>query len=250
MLTRPSFINHLDFELLKAKFITDESLQEAIDKIQNNYPVQYLIGDVEFMDMKILVNPSVLIPRFETELLVQKAISYIDKFNLGNKIVDLCTGSGCIALYLKKHYPCSKVQAYDISDDALIVAKNNSKLNNLHIEFCKEDILNYDKYEKDIDVLISNPPYVKLNEEVSENTKYEPQIALYAGEDDIVFYKKILINTKPFMAKKFIIAFEIGATQANDICIFAKELYPNAIIKVEKDFNNYDRFIFITQISE
>lgn len=250
MLTRPSFITPLDFELLKNKCSTDELLQEAIDKIANDYPVQYLIGDVEFMDLKISVNPNVLIPRFETELLVHKTIEYMKKENLGSHVLDLCTGSGCIALSLKKHFPNSKVQAYDKSSDALIVAKANAQLNNINIELQEQDVLIYNQYENGIDVLISNPPYVKLDEEVSANTKYEPQIALYAGDDDIIFYKKILINTKPFMSEKFIIAFEIGATQAERICNFAKNVYPGAKIKVEKDYNNFDRFVFITLPNE
>ena len=246
MINRPSFINNLDWELLVKKYKSENKLKKVIKKIEKDYPIQYLIGDVEFLNTKIIVNHHVLIPRFETELLVANLIDYIKKYDLSNNpIIDLCTGSGCIAIALKKKFDKSIVYAVDKSYTALHVAKKNAKGNGVKIKYLKKDVLKNLKLDKKFSILVSNPPYVKEGEIVTNNTKYEPQIALYPGKDDILFYKKILELSKKILYKKNIIAFEIGSTQAKDICQYAKKIYNNAIIKVVKDYSGFDRFVFI-----
>ena len=189
MLSKPSFISDLDFPLLKKRYKSSE-LEAIIKKIENDYPVQYAIGDVDFLKTNINVDERVLIPRFETELLVDKLSKYIDYYSFGEKeMIDLCTGSGCIAIALKTEFSNAKITAIDISEEALELAQQNALLNNVQVTFIKMDILKGIKVEKKFSVLVSNPPYVKLEEEVSSNTKYEPNIALYPGEDDIIFYK-------------------------------------------------------------
>lgn len=244
-MVRPNFIEPLDFELLK-NIYSEEELSNVVEKIKNDYPVQYLIGNVDFLDTKILVDERVLIPRFETELLVYKLKKYIEKTKkeTGN-FLDVCTGSGCIAISLKKQFTKANVVGIDKSRDALDVAKENSTLNGVDVTFLEEDIFTNFSVPFMVDVLISNPPYVKLGEEVSANTKFEPSIALYPGEDDIIFYKKILDESSNFMNKDFIIAFEIGSTQGKRIEEYAKKIYKNANVVIEKDYNGYDRFVYI-----
>lgn len=246
MRTRPSFIQEVDYKLLIEKYGTGKKLDRIIKKIENDYPIQYAIGYVDFLNCKILVNKWVLVPRFETELFVHKLIEYIKKEELSkDTILDLCTGSGCIAVSLKKELPDSLVIGIDKSIMALKMASKNARLNKTNVKFARKNVLKSIHFPHKFSVLVSNPPYVKLNEEVSSNTRYEPKMALYPGEDDIIFYKKILDNSKTLLYKKNIIAFEIGSTQATRICSYAKKIYPNSKIEVQKDYNGYDRFIFI-----
>lgn len=246
MISKPSFINRLDFEELRKKYPNDIKLKEIIKKIENNYPIQYAIGNVNFLGNEILVNEDVLVPRFETELLVDTLSKYISKYNFDKTAcIDVCTGSGCIAVALKKKFSDLEVWAIDVSEKALSVAKSNSTLNEVNINFLCLDVLHDFNLSDKFDVLVSNPPYVKKGELVSPNTKYEPQIALYPGDDDIIFYRKILEKSVELLHDKNIIAFEIGSTQASRICDEARKYYPKSDIKVVKDYNQFDRFIFI-----
>ena len=132
MNTKPFFITNLDYKLLKEKY-SDEELKKVLEKIEHGYPVQYAIGDVEFLDCRILVDERALIPRFETELLVSKIL---DRFNRKKvDVLDLCTGSGCIAISLKKNLNDANVDAADISEYALNLACENAELNDVNIKF-------------------------------------------------------------------------------------------------------------------
>lgn len=235
-------ISRLDKELLEKKYPNDTSY---LDKLKNNYPVQYLIGDVSFCGYPIKVNESVLIPRFETEYLVDKTYKLIQKLNLTSPtILDIGTGSGCIAISLKKLLPASSVTALDISEEALKTAKENAKLNNVDITFLNQDILN--SKIPDYDVIISNPPYIAYDEEVAPEVKYEPSLALYASDQGLAFYKKIVDNLQLIHFK--LCAFEIGATQKKTIIEYVKESLPNCQVTCEKDYNNLDRYIFIMKV--
>lgn len=239
-------MNHLNkigtSELKALKENYQGNINEALKKIENGYPIQYLIGYVEFYNTKIFVNENVLIPRFETEYLVEKTIKYLKNRKLKNGI-DICTGSGCIAIALKKNLNI-EIDACDISENALNIAKANALENNTEINFFKKDILK-ENIDKKYDFIISNPPYVKADEYTSVETKYEPQIALYANHNGLEFYKRILELSLNILNPKGTIIFEIGATQGEDIKKIALDLYPKAIITIEKDFNQFDRFMFI-----
>lgn len=221
-----------------------ENLEEAIKELENGRPIQYIIGDVEFYNSIINVNESVLIPRFETELLVDKLIKYIkEKFNSKIDILDMCTGSGCIAISLKKEIDCN-MDALDISSDALVVASQNSKNNEVDINFIESDL--FDKVEKKYNVIVSNPPYIAYDEDIMELVKNnEPNIALYASDNGLYFYKEIIKNISEYLKEDFIIAFEIGMTQSNNIIEIINNNLSNVDIQVEKDYNDRDRFIFI-----
>ena len=229
-----------DLTLLKETYKGD--LKEAYKLLKKNYPIQYLIGYVDFYNYKIKVNENVLIPRFETELLIDKSIKYLKK-KVIKKAIDICTGSGCIAITLNKELNIS-FDACDISNPALTLAKENAKENNANIKFFKIDVLN-DHIKEKYDLIVSNPPYVKKDEYTSLETKYEPQIALFANNNGLEFYEAIIKEAKNILNKKVIIIFEIGATIANDIKNIVLNYYPESNIIVEKDFNNLDRFMFI-----
>lgn len=246
MRTRPSFISEPDWRLLLAKYDNDKKLDKILKRIENDYPIQYAIGYVDFYKTSIEVNKNVLVPRFETELLVDILCKEVKNNNLENaNILDLCTGSGCIGISLANEFKNANVTAVDKSSKALKTARKNAEKNRVKIQFLKKDVLKDFKYDKKFQVLVSNPPYVKLDEEVSNNTKYEPTMALYPGKDDVIFYKAIIDYADKIMEGESIIAFEIGSTQAIRICEYAKNRLPLSKIKVLKDYNNYDRFILI-----
>lgn len=226
------------------KYLEDKDINGAIKELESGRPIQYIVGNVEFYNSVINVDENVLIPRFETELLVEKLIKYIkSKFINNIDILDMCTGSGCIAISLKKEVDCN-MDAVDISKDALKVAKNNSDLNKVDINFIESDLFN--NVNKKYDVFVSNPPYIAYSEEIMDLVKNnEPNIALYASDNGLYFYKEILNNIKDYLKDDFIIAFEIGMGQANDIVEIINNNLSNVEIRIKKDLNNRDRFIFI-----
>lgn len=238
-------MNNKDIEYLK-KYLPKGKLKEGLKQLEEGLPVQYIVGEVAFYDSIIKVNKDVLIPRFETELLVEKTIKKIKEYYPNKKIniLDIGTGSGCIAITLSKNTN-SKITATDISDKALSVAKTNSKLNNTNIDFIKSDIFSNikDKY----DVIISNPPYIRYDEEIMDIVKNnEPHLALYADNNGLYFYQEILKQCSKYLNNNYLIAFEIGAYQAKDIVSLANTYLKDINISVEKDYSGFDRFIFIT----
>ena len=233
-----------DEELIK-KYIESDKQEPALKKLRSGYPVQYIIGNVDFYNAIINVNKDVLIPRFETEYLVEKTIKYLEKINILNpKILEIGTGSGCISIALKKNINCD-ITAIDISNKAIKVALENAKLNNVNINFINEDIHNF-KTNILYDVLISNPPYVPINSEIDEKIKYEPQEAIYAPENGIYFYHIILKKLHNNLNKKYLIAFEIGDHEGIEISNLVKDYLPNSYILIEKDYNNFERYLFIS----
>lgn len=228
-------------ELIKVS----KNINKDYKKLKDGYPIQYLIGYSSFYGYKFLINKFTLIPRYETELLVEKTINYIKKyFNQNIKVCDLGAGSGCIGITIKKELPNLNVDLYDISIKALIKAFKNSIINNVKIRIYLKNILK--PLNQKYDVIISNPPYISYKEEVMDIVKkYEPKLALYASEDGLLFYRKILENSKKYLNKKSLIAFEIGSNQGEKIRDIALKVYPKAFVSIEKDLTGKDRFIFI-----
>lgn len=217
------------------------NLEEGINKLNKGIPVQYIVGNVDFYGYNINVDENVLIPRFETEELVDRTIKRLrGKENLD--IVDLGTGSGCIAITLAKELKAS-VDAVDISKEALEVAKQNAKNNGIKINFYQGDMLS--PLTKKYDCIISNPPYISYNEEIMDIVKNnEPSIALYADNNGLACYEKILSTCKEYLKENALIAFEIGYKQADDIKKIANK-YLECEVIVEKDLQGKDRFVFI-----
>lgn len=231
-----------DIEYLKKYYKGD--INTAIDKLNKGVPVQYIVGEVDFYGYLFNVNENVLIPRFETEQLVEFTIDYAKKlFNKKIDIVDLGTGSGCIAITLKKELECN-MDAVDISDKALEIAKINAKNNNVDINFYLGDMLK--PLSKKYDIIISNPPYISYDEEIMEIVKNnEPSLALYADNNGLFYYEEILKNCKENLNNKFLIAFEIGYKQADDIKKLVLNYLDNVKVIIKKDLNKLDRFVFI-----
>lgn len=223
--------------------------KESIDKIKNNYPIQYLLGFSNFFGFDFLVNENVLIPRFETEELVENTIKYIEKYFTNNiSIIDLGTGSGCIGITLKKKLPSLNVTCLDISDDALVVAKQNAKNLEADINFIKGDML--DNVTEKYSVIISNPPYISEDEEIDKLVKdNEPHLALFAQNDGLYYYEKILSTCFKNLEDKFLIAFEIGMTQKDKIFELVQKYFKDEVkFECKKDLSGKDRMIFIYKV--
>ena len=240
-MNKPEFISNVDFEILKSMY--PNNIDEVIQKLNNHYPVQYLIGNVNFYGYQIFVDERVLIPRFETEGLVEETLKLIKLKNITPKIIEIGTGSGCIAIALSKELN-THVTAIDISKSAIEVATKNALYNEADVTFQLKDIKTGD-FNSKYNILISNPPYVKYDEPVDPATKFEPQNALFADHNGLEFYEVILKRSHEFMESTNIIAFEIGETQATEIETLAKKEYPNANVIVKKDLQERNRYLFI-----
>lgn len=229
-----------DIEYLEKYY--DGPLEEALKELEKEKPVQYIVGNVDFFGINLKVNENVLIPRFETEELVDKVINYSKIFNKKLKVVDIGTGSGAIAITLKKKLN-AELTATDISNEALEVAKENALINNVQIDFKLGNLL--EPLDEKYDILVSNPPYIAYDEEIMEIVKNnEPHLALYAANNGLYCYEEILKNVKNYLNEKALIAFEIGEKQGEAL----KELslkYLNVEAKIEKDLQGRDRFAFI-----
>ena len=230
-------------EYLK-KYLDKDKLEEGLEQLKQGIPVQYIVGNVNFYGNTINVNKNVLIPRFETELLVDKTIKYIKtNFKHHVDILDIATGSGCIAITLKKEID-STVDASDISESALKVAQENALNNKVDINFINSDMLT--NITKRYDIIISNPPYLTKEDDIMDIVKNnEPEIALYAKDNGLYYYDVILKNIKNNLKDKYLIAFEIGYTQGEAIKNIALKYLDNINVKIEKDYSNKDRFVFI-----
>lgn len=241
--------NNSDLEYLQ-KYIKENNLDDAyynkcLKELEKGLPIQYIIGNVNFYGNIINVNKSALIPRFETELLVDNTIKKIKKIFSSKKIdiLDLGTGSGCIAITLKKEIN-SNVDALDISKEALEIAKQNAINNSVDINFINKDMTTYK--DKLYDVIISNPPYIRYDEEIMDIVKNnEPHLALYAKDNGLYFYKQIIKNIPYITKENYLICFEIGINQSDYIVDIAKKYLGDIDISVEKDYSNRERFIFI-----
>ena len=227
------------------RYLSNDKLDEGMELLNKGISPQYIVGNVDFYGNIINVDSRVLIPRFETELLVEKTIHYVENlFNRKVSILDIGTGSGCIAITLKKEIDCDVV-ASDISLDAIDVARENAINNKVDILFVNSDI--FSNIEDKFDVIISNPPYISYDEEIDDMVKNnEPSLALYASNDGVYFYDKILSECAKYLNDRFLIAFEIGYTQGDRIIKLAyKYLSEDVNVRVEKDYSNRDRFVFI-----
>ena len=234
-----------DIDYLKKYYKGD--ITEAINRLNKGEPVQYIVGNVDFYNYNFIVNKNVLIPRFETEELVDQTIKKTKEF-FKNKvdILDIGTGSGAIAITIKKELD-SNVTATDISKEALAVAKENAQKNNAEINFVNTDI--YKGISTKFDIVISNPPYISYDEEIEEIVKNnEPNLALYAENNGLYFYEKILKNIKSILKDKYLICFEIGETQFQSIKEFKDKYLPESKIELKKDMQGRDRMVFITNI--
>ena len=218
-----------------------------IEKLTKGVPLQHITHRQEFMKMDFFVDENVLIPRPDTEILVEEVIKIAQKYN-SPRILDLCTGSGAIAISLKKFVPNADITAVDISEKALEIAQKNAKKLETKINFLKSDL--FDKLDnKKFDIIVSNPPYIRKDEikKLSEEVQKEPKIALDGGEDGLDFYRIITEQAINYLKTGSLLCFEIGYNQKNDVIkiIEDEQNYKNTYCK--KDLYGNDRII-ITQV--
>lgn len=246
--------SYLDVNPLELLTILDKEVDSDIEKLyksslealKENKPIQYVIGNVNFYGLKFIANKNVLIPRFETEELVEQVIEYAKDLNKDKiKILDLGCGSGAIGLTLKSILKDSEVTLIDISKEALEVAKLNANNLNLDVTFIESDWFSnvgLDKY----DIIVSNPPYIRTDEEIEEIVRdNEPFLALYGGIDGLDCYRKILANVKSYLNNKFLIAFEIGESQKEEIYDIVNKYLKDIEITCKKDLYGRNRMIFV-----
>ena len=239
--TVEQFSNKLSEEL------SVEQENRYVDLINKNInedtPLSHLVGFDYFYDRKFKVTRDVLSPRMETEELIYKVLEYIKKSKKDSfKILDLCTGSGIIAITLKKEIveKYTEIVASDISEKALSIAIENANNNNANITFIKSDL--FDNISGKFDLIISNPPYISYKDKITikDNVlNYDPHLALFAEEDGIYFYRKIIENAVHYLSKDGVIFFEIGYDQKEKILELGKN--NNFIATVYKDINDRDR---------
>ncbi len=225
-----------------------EEYNKLINRRLLNEPIAYITNKSEFMGIDFYVNNNVLIPRPETETLVELVIDYIGE-NKNLTILDMCTGSGCIPISLSKYCNNLNILALDISEDALNIAKKNDISNSIY--FFKSDMFKNipKKYKNNLDIIISNPPYIETSviDTLGENVKkYEPIIALDGKEDGLFFYREISNNAKYFLKPKGIIFLEIGYNQAQNVKnIFLDNGFSN--ISIKKDLSGLDRIVVVSR---
>lgn len=231
-------------EKLIKKYIDESLWEDSFKKLKNGHPIQYIIGNVDFFGYEFSVNKNVLIPRFETETLVEKTINYIKKLDIPDiKIADLGTGSGCIGITLEKELKAN-VTCFDISNKALEVTKINKEKLCSSVKLSNYDILK--EIPGKYNVIISNPPYIDLDDIIDDLVRdNEPHIALFADNHGLIFYEKILEYSKNVLEEKNLIAFEIGCTQGDSVKCIACKYYKEESVFVEKDLTGKDRFVFI-----
>lgn len=215
--------------------------------LNKNLPVQQIIGYVYFYGYKFKVNNQALIPRFETEELVANVLIQYDQYFKDKKIklVDIGTGSGCLAIALAKEEANLEVFATDISKDAIVLAKENAKQLEAKVKFYSGDMLEPILSQK-FDILVSNPPYIPTEERVDDIIyNNEPHLALFGGKDGLKFYRQIINQADKVLNEKSIIAFEHGYDKSEAIQKLAKAKFPKAKVFTIKDMQKLDRMTFI-----
>lgn len=232
----------------------DEDLEKAflsgIEQYYQGTPIQYIKGYETFFGRDFKVNEDVLIPRYETEELVENILYRIDDYFQDYQNITLCdvgTGSGAIGITLSLEEPRLKVIATDISQEALVVAKENAQLLNASVEFRQGDLLQplLETHEK-VDIFVSNPPYIPNDQEIEAMVKdNEPHVALFGGNDGLYFYRKIFQEVKPLLNERALLAFEMGFDQRELMEQAIHDFFGDYPFEIIKDMNGKDRMLFI-----
>lgn len=219
-------------------------LTAIIRQREIHYPLQYIFGEWSFYGNRFYVGPGVLVPRADTETLIEPCIEYL-KQHKNAKVLDLCTGSGCIGITLAKEVPDAEVKMLEKYKEAAVYTQKNIKLNGTdNAEVFNGDIFAGDLADGEYDLLVSNPPYIPKGEmkTISPETEYEPKTALLGGEDGLDFYRAIIKNYKNSIKQSGFIAFEVGIGEFSDVSdILSGEGFKD--IKVYKDMNGIERAV-------
>lgn len=218
----------------------EQKYWKNIEKVANGYPIQYITHQQEFMKLDFYVDDNVLIPQPDTEILVEEAIK---RCNGNEKILDLCTGSGAIAISLAVNIDRAKITASDISKKALEIAEKNAVRNNVKVNFIESNL--FEKIEGKFNIIVSNPPYIesKVIDELSKDVQCEPKLALDGGEDGLDFYRKIVIEAPRFLKDKGHLIMEIGFDQKKKVMELLNKTQKFENIECVKDLSGNDRVI-------
>ena len=230
--------------IVSAKNIT--AFEKAMLRLKKQEPIQYILGTTEFYGLTFKVNEHTLIPRPETEELVDWVLSNLHDQDRVLDILDIGTGSGCIAISLAKNIPTARVSGLDISEKTLEVAQENAIKNQVLVSFCKKDILETTALKNKYDVMVSNPPYVRQLEKKAMNANvldYEPGLALFVpNEDPLLFYRKIAQLAMVSLQTRGWLYFEINEYLSKEMDVLLKEI-GFANIEIKKDFREVPRMI-------
>jgi release factor glutamine methyltransferase len=241
----------VDLYLNKAKSLSRKEtdfIASALNRRIKGEPIQYILAKTEFMGLELKVNRDVLIPRPETEILVETVVGYANRKNPA-RVLDLGTGSGCIAIALSKYLKDLEIDASDISPEALKVAKDNALAHGAKINFIRSDL--FDKLEyREYGIIISNPPYIAEAQirKLDPQLQFEPRLALNGGSDGLNFYRKIILNAAGYLSKNGLLIMEIGFQQKTDLEKIFESSKLFEIIKVVKDYNDIDRVIVARKV--
>lgn len=240
---------YMEYEAVMPSDI-QECYEAGIRRLVAGEPLGHVLGFEWFYGYRFKVNDQVLIPRPETEELVANVLADYDTYfsKTENVIaVDVGTGSGAIAISLKKEEANIHMIATDISEDAVMVAKENAESNDAIVAFCVGDMLQpLIEREVKVDILISNPPYIPVEEVMEDSVvNYEPHVALFGGEDGLKFYRIIFEHAPQVLKEKAMMAFEMGYQQGEALRELAVEYFPDARVEVLKDINGKDRMLFV-----
>ena len=205
-----------------------DNFYAKLNRLKDEEPIQYILNKQEFMGFEFYVDENVLIPQPDTEILVEEVVDISKKINNNSnelRVLDMCTGSGAIAISLSKLIENASVSASDISDGALNVAKENAIKNSVNIEFYKSDLFNDISKNVKFDIIVSNPPYIQTEviKGLSKEVQSEPFIALDGGEDGLVFYREIIKNAKDYIIEDGYLALEIGYDQKESVTNLLRE---------------------------
>ena len=235
------FLSSYNCEITKEKELL---IEKAVGKRKERYPLQYILGEWDFYKYTFKVGEGVLIPRSDTEILVEKCVEYLKGME-NPKVLDLCAGSGCIGISIAKDYPHSTVTLVEKLDNAFYYLEQNIKLNNAkNTKALKGDVLKGDGSDGVYDLIVSNPPYIPPNEMdiISPETRFEPETALLGGEDGMLFYKAIIENYKKSLKVGGMLGFEVGINEDEAVAKLLKDvLFQN--ITVTKDLNGINRVV-------
>ena len=232
-------ITHDDEELSEEMCI---KFKNYVKRILEHEPIQYITGKQEFMKLDFFVNENVLVPRADTEILVEEALDIINKNKL-NTVLDLCTGSGAIAISIAKYGDVEKVLATDISKKALEVAKMNITNNEVDVQTQESDL--FENIDEKFDIIISNPPYIETEilDTLNEDVKREPKLALDGGEDGLDIYRKIIENACKYLNDDGFLCLEIGYNQKNSVLNLIKESHKYKEKYSKQDLCGNDRIV-------
>ena len=226
-----------------------EAFEAGIRRMEQGEPLGHVLGFEWFYGYRFKVNPDVLIPRPETEELVANILAAYDECFDGQDVdvIDVGTGSGAIAIALRKEEAHLEVTASDISEQAVAVARKNAADNAADVTFLTGDMLEpFIEAGIRCDILVSNPPYIPVHEQMEHSVvDFEPHVALFGGEDGLKFYREIFANAHRVIKEKAILAFEMGYDQGERLRVLAKEHFPDARVEIIKDLSGKNRMLFV-----